>query len=113
LGRNRDVVHIHCESIVWGDNHVKMRFFVWKTQHMQDKWYSNFFIIRKSADPVLCTYTAFKVYMDFHKEHYKVLECESVWLDCRGKSTIKLATLANCTRNLMLKAGHQEEMFLK
>jgi hypothetical protein len=104
-GRNGDVAHIHRGSIVWEESSVRFRFFKWKTQAHTSMRYSNFFKVKKLVDPELCPFRALKQYMDLHRQDYKRIQSDSIWLNYRGDAAIEPSTLANCARDVMREAG--------
>jgi len=110
-GRNKDLAHIHRESIIWGKDWVKIRLFRWKTQRHNPRRFTNFMLINKADDPKNCAYEALRAYMGLHTDDYETLEAKSIWLAFNGTKEVLPDTLANCTRRLMSEAGINVVMF--
>ena len=106
-GRNRDLAHIHRESIVWSEDSVKFRLYEWKTQSSETTRFSRWMYISKLRDSLanICPYRALKKYMDLHQSDYERLKPQGIWLTYHGSSSVSHGTLAANTHKFMKEAG--------
>jgi len=106
-GRNGDVAYIHHKSMQWCSDHVKLRFYDWKTKRHEKTKFSRYMTIKKfpSQRAAICPYRALKRYMSIHMSDYAALDCPGIWLHFRGSKQILPGSLAGDTKEIMKQAG--------
>jgi hypothetical protein len=104
-GRQNDVAHIHRPSIVVKPDHLKFRFYKWKTQNRDALKFSNWIFIKKRPDveeAAICAYTVFLKYLGTLPQ---APLCPDVWYAYNNAKPVKSAILASDTRRVLTAAG--------
>ena len=100
VGRNRDVACIDRRSMIWTDFHIIIRFYTWKTKHIEQSSLSHPMRINKLPPHLshIFTDSAVRNYMDAHRDDYERLQPRGIWLHYNGSTQVGHTTFVQDTR---------------
>lgn len=113
--RSADMFHVDFDSIQFFEDHLKFRYFRWKTQRSSGRRFSNFFIVRRIQTASICAFTWFKFYFLLCKKQHQMHEDDpqprTPWFKMTGGRLVSHKTFLARTSQLMAAAGIDMSMY--